>query len=72
MQTVVVDIVSSVTKLPVNQILDDFEREGLWDSFGFVEIILAIEEEFDIIINTDEMSKIKNVNELVRIIKEKL
>ena len=62
-----------------------FEDEGLeitdetspktlpkWDSFAQVDIILALEEEFDVKFTTEEVDKLSTVGELKRALIAKL
>ena len=44
------------------------ENTELWDSFNHLLIISEIEKEFDIIINLDKISEIKNFGDLIKII----
>ena len=43
-----------------------------WDSFKYVDIILRIEESMSIRIRSREANKLRNVGEMVALIKEKL
>jgi acyl carrier protein len=48
---------------------DDIEG---WDSVTHVSLIVSIEMEFKIKIRTDEMETLKNVDEMVNLIRRKL
>ena len=43
-----------------------------WDSFKYVDIILRVEESMGIRIRSREANKLRNVGEMVTLIKEKL
>jgi acyl carrier protein len=43
-----------------------------WDSFKQIEIAVAVEERFGIKLRTRDMSQLKNVGELVKLIASKL
>ena len=53
--------------------LDEITRANIssWDSIKHIELILALEDEFGISFSTDEISKIKNANDIVYFIKMK-
>jgi acyl carrier protein len=42
-----------------------------WDSMNHVNIIIAVEAEFNIRFSNDEISELKNVGELIDLIKNK-
>ena len=41
------------------------------DSLDFVELVMALEQEFDVEIDDDEVEKIKTVGDAIRYIKDK-
>lgn len=43
-----------------------------WDSLAQINLIIAIEKEFGVKFNLEEVSKLKNVGEMINLIKEKL
>ncbi|EAH7030324.1 acyl carrier protein [Campylobacter lari] len=43
-----------------------------WTSLSHIDIIMSLEEEFEIKFNKDELSQLKSQNELLQAIKEKL
>lgn len=43
-----------------------------WDSFRQIEIIMAVEEQFQIKLHTRDIDKLENVGNLVEVIEEKL
>jgi acyl carrier protein len=42
-----------------------------WDSFKQIEIIMATEERFGIVLNTREIDSLRNVGDLVRVVESK-
>ena len=52
---------------PETHLFDDLSA----DSLDLAEMMMALEEEFDIEISDDEAEKIKTVNDVVKFIKEK-
>ncbi|EAH7839962.1 acyl carrier protein [Campylobacter coli] len=43
-----------------------------WTSLAHIDIIMSLEEEFEIKFSKDELSQLKSQNELLKAIKEKL
>ncbi|MDV6102814.1 acyl carrier protein [Campylobacter jejuni] len=43
-----------------------------WNSLAHIDIIMSLEEEFEIKFSKDELSQLKSQNELLKAIKEKL
>ncbi|WP_257937679.1 acyl carrier protein [Campylobacter lari] len=43
-----------------------------WTSLNHIDIIMSLEEEFEIKFSKDELSRLKSQNELLQVIKEKL
>lgn len=42
-----------------------------WDSFRYVDVILRIEEQLNVRIRSREANKIRNIGEMVKLIKDK-
>ncbi len=55
-------------------ISDDMTANDIeeWDSLSHIDMIFTVEEEFNIKITTKEISRLKNVGDLVTIIENKL
>ena len=43
-----------------------------WDSINHINLILAVEQRFDIRMSTQDIDELKNVGDLLRVIKNKL
>lgn len=43
-----------------------------WDSFAHLNIILAVENSFDILISDEETPKLKNIGDMIQLIRNKL
>ncbi|TXE85662.1 acyl carrier protein [Campylobacter volucris] len=43
-----------------------------WTSLAHIDIIMSLEEEFEIKFNKEELTKLKSQNDLLNVIKEKL
>ena len=68
------NIISTKTKVKKEEIkLDsDFELDLNLDSLDIVEIVMAIEEEFNITIPDDDVQKLKTVKDAVEYIQNKI
>ncbi len=42
-----------------------------WDSFKMIEIIVSVQDRFDIKVHTRDLDNLQNVGDLVRVIQEK-
>lgn len=69
-----VNIISTKTKVKKEEIrLDsDFELDLKLDSLDIVEIVMAIEDEFNITISDDDVLKLKTVKDAVEYIQNKI
>jgi acyl carrier protein len=67
-------IISTKTKVKKEEItLDsDFELDLKLDSLDIVEIVMAIEDEFNITISDDDIQKLKTVKDAVEYIQNKI
>ena len=67
-----IDIVKDVVKNEVNYDVNEntFIHELALDSLDEVELIMSIEEEFEIIFNDEELEKCKTVKDIVSLIEE--
>lgn len=67
-------IISTKTKVKKEEItLDsDFELDLNLDSLDIVEILMAIEDEFNITISDDDIQKLKTVKDAVEYIRSKI
>lgn len=68
------EIIASVLSVDVNEIMPDttFVEDLGADSLDVFQIILNIENEFEIEINSEDAEKIKNVEEAVALIKSSM
>lgn len=61
----VVTLVSQVTGKSADELSCRLEEEGLWDSFNKVEIVFAIEDEFGVRLNADQVATLKTINDII-------
>jgi len=65
-------IVETLELDAVNEGQMDREKNAGWDSIKHLEIIMAIEEEFDIRFTASEVTKVKNATDLHSMVEEKV
>ena len=66
-------VISSVFDVNINEISDDTNPDSLdnWDSMGHMNLIVALEEEFNILFDEDEITEMLNFKLICLIISEK-
>ena len=72
MRNKIFDIISIVAKKPVIEIIESSGNKGLWDSFTHLELILALEEEFNIMFEPEEISEMLTPELVIRGVEDKL
>ena len=67
------DLMSEVLQIPVSTITDDLSMKSLdvWDSLKHMEVIVSLEEKFDIQLTFDEIVTMQSVREIRRVLREK-
>lgn len=71
MENKIIDIISSVSKLTNQELIKKKEVEKLWESITQVEIVVALEEEFDIMFNQEEIASMTTVAKIIEIVSSK-
>ena len=64
-----IEILSTIFDKEVDESCS-YQTEELWDSITHLEIIVTVEEEFDIKIPKDKIAELKSYNDLLSMIKE--
>ncbi len=72
MEEKVINIISSITKIKEVELKNSLDKENLWNSLNRVEIIIAIEDEFDISFSQEEISEMKTISQIYEAIKGKM
>ena len=67
----ILELVASVMKKDVEFLKTNLDTENLWNSLTRVEILLTIEEEFDIFFDDDDIKRIKTINQLIEVVEGK-
>lgn len=68
----VLEIVSKVTSLPIDEINNNLDTENMWNSILTVEIVFALEEEFDLMFSQDDIALFTTVTKIVETLSSKL
>lgn len=68
------NLMAIVFEIDINKIKDNADPSGIetWDSLKHMSLIVALEEEFDIIFTDEEMMELLNFELITRIVFEKL
>ena len=74
MENRIKNIMSEVFKIPADSVNDKSSPDTVesWDSLKHLQLILSLEDEFEIIFNGDEIAAILSFDSIRSIIKEKL
>ena len=72
MQEKILGIIENFLKLDHQTLLDNLENKEIWDSLIRVEILFAIEDEFDISFEEEELSQISTPASLCNLVKCKV
>ena len=69
----VINIIASVFDMKAGDVHADQKWEdNNTDSFALVELIVAVQEHFQIVFNSDELGRLQNVNDLITSVEAKL
>ncbi len=72
MEEQIINIVSSFVGKSAEELKELINEEGVWDSLQKVEIIIALEDEFDIAFTVEEIAGINTIAQIVNKIREKI
>jgi acyl carrier protein len=67
-------IASDLFSIPADRITAETSPENLdaWDSTQHLNLVLALEEKFDFQLSPEEMEKMRNIGEVVKIVEGKV
>ena len=71
MEQRLLEIMSEILKLDKETLLTGFDEKTIWDSLHRVEILFAIEDEFDISFDEDELKELDTPRKLSQAAMEK-
>lgn len=72
MEEKVISIISLVTNISKEELLKKSACEGVWNSLHHVEIIISLEEEFEISFTPDEIAEARTVDVMMETVKRKV
>lgn len=74
MENKVKNVMSSIFDVNVSEISEDTSPDSLdnWDSMGHMNLIVGLEEEFNILFDEDEITEMLNFKLICLIISEKI
>lgn len=72
MEEQVLNIVSSFTGKTIEELKSSINNEGVWDSLQKVEIVIALEDEFDVAFKQEEIAEINTISEFINKIQGKI
>lgn len=67
----VLKIISTVSKISVDDLKQNLDTPNLWNSFIMLEIVIALEDEFDISFSKDEIASMKTASVICKLVTEK-
>lgn len=67
-------IASDLFNVPSERITSESSPENIeaWDSTQHLNLVLALEEKFDIQLSPEEMEKMRNIGEVVKVVENKM
>lgn len=72
MENKIIKIISDRTELSVDYLRENRNKQRLWDSLQRVEIVLALEEEFDLLFEPEEIESMLDIQAIVSLIQGKV
>lgn len=66
MENKILEIIAEILKLDISEITKRINDKTVWDSLSRVEILFAIEEEYDISFSENELKEIDTPQKLVQ------
>ena len=72
MEDKIIEIISSVSKIDKNELAEKKDVEKLWESITHVEVVVALEEEFDIMFEQDEIADMTTVSKIINLVNSKV
>lgn len=72
MKNRIIEIITSMTEFERTDLISNYEKKNIWDSFTHIEIIMTLEEELDIFFNEEEVGEIITLEKIVSLIQKKV
>ena len=71
MKNKIIEIISTIAKIDKDQLIEKIDVDKLWESIVHVEIVIALEEEFDIVFTQEEIGGMTTINKIIDLVKSK-
>ena len=71
MENKVIEIISKITKIPAENLKEKSNEKNIWDSLRHMEIIIALEDEFDITFENEDIADAKTINLIIETVRSK-
>lgn len=68
----IIEIIAQIIKKDEADLVLDIGKEGRWDSLKLVEIVFALEDEFDVMFNEEEIANMKSISKIYEYISRKV
>lgn len=68
MKEKIVKIIAKVTKLDPEMLMTESNEPRQWDSMNHIEVLLLLEEEYDIRFSEEEMAELNSVDAICEIV----
>lgn len=72
MEDKIMDIISDVTKINKEELMDHKNEARPWDSLIHIELVFALEEEFGIAFEEDELKRLATTAGIIKCVEEKV
>ena len=71
MREQIIEIMADILEIGINELNDHLDDCELWDSLKKVEVIFAIEDEFNLVLEPEEIGDMKTPNDLIQLLQNK-
>ena len=71
MEKKIIEIISKITKIPASDLEVRKDEKKLWDSLKHMEIVISLEDEFDITFENEDIANANTVSAVIQIVKNK-
>lgn len=68
----VVSLLSDILDIEKDELLNRKAEKGVWDSLQRVEIVLALESEFDVMLEGEEIASLLTINDIIELLEKKV
>lgn len=72
MEERIISIIADIISADASEIKGSADANGLWDSLKRAEILFALEDEFDIFFEPDEIEYMSTVNRVIETVGKKI